>query len=72
MRRLAAELERVGPTSASVLIRGETGTGKEMVARRLHPAPPARPASTARTCRRSCASWGSTRAGSGEPERRRI
>ncbi|MEM8964331.1 MAG: sigma-54 dependent transcriptional regulator [Acidobacteriota bacterium] len=36
MRRLFEALAKVGPTQASVLIRGDTGTGKELVAKRLH------------------------------------
>lgn len=36
MREVFATLERVAPTEMSVLIGGETGSGKELVARALH------------------------------------
>jgi DNA-binding NtrC family response regulator len=36
MREVFAVLERVAPTEMSVLVGGETGTGKELVARALH------------------------------------
>ncbi len=36
MREVFATLERVAPTEMSVMIGGETGTGKELVARALH------------------------------------
>ncbi len=36
MRELFAELERLAPTPVDVLVLGETGTGKELVARALH------------------------------------
>jgi len=36
MDRIAAEIEKVGPTNLSVLILGESGTGKEVVASELH------------------------------------
>ncbi len=36
MREVFDAVERVAPTDATVLVRGETGTGKEMVARVVH------------------------------------
>jgi len=38
MRALAEQVQKVGPTESTVLISGETGTGKELVARALHSA----------------------------------
>jgi DNA-binding NtrC family response regulator len=42
MREVFAVLERVAATDATVLVEGETGTGKELVARALHDASPRR------------------------------
>jgi transcriptional regulator with GAF, ATPase, and Fis domain len=36
MREIFATLEKVAPTELTVLVRGETGTGKELVARAVH------------------------------------
>ena len=38
IRRMLGRIERVGPTEATVLIQGERGTGKELVARAVHEA----------------------------------
>ncbi len=38
MQRLREQIHQVAPTDATVLIHGETGTGKELVARALHAA----------------------------------
>jgi DNA-binding NtrC family response regulator len=36
MREIFGLIERIGPTEATVLIEGETGTGKDLVARTVH------------------------------------
>jgi formate hydrogenlyase transcriptional activator len=42
LRRVLKAVETVAPTSSTVLVRGETGTGKELVARALHELSPRR------------------------------
>jgi DNA-binding NtrC family response regulator len=39
MRRLMADVERIAQSNASVLVHGESGVGKELVARALHDGP---------------------------------
>lgn len=40
LRHVIAQIERVGPTDSTVLITGETGVGKELVARAVHRSSP--------------------------------
>lgn len=42
LRRVLKEVETVAPTDSTVLIRGETGTGKELIARAVHELSPRR------------------------------
>jgi formate hydrogenlyase transcriptional activator len=42
MRQVLGEVETVAPTNATVLILGETGTGKELIARAIHKMSPRR------------------------------
>jgi formate hydrogenlyase transcriptional activator len=42
LRRVLKQVETVAPTGSTVLIRGETGTGKELIARAVHDLSPRR------------------------------
>ena len=42
MRRVLAEARQVAPTNATVLLLGETGVGKEVIAQAIHDASPRR------------------------------
>ena len=49
LEEVRAIIDKVGPTHARVLITGENGSGKELVARAIHEAlPPARPSRSSR------------------------
>src|SRR3954467_13463956 len=41
-RAVMTEMERVAPVDSAVLIQGETGTGKEVIAKAIHEASPRR------------------------------
>src|ERR1700723_672090 len=41
-RAVLTDVERIAPVDSAVLIQGETGTGKEVIARAIHEASPRR------------------------------
>jgi len=41
-RAVLADVDRIAPVDSAVLIQGETGTGKEVIARAIHEASPRR------------------------------
>jgi len=43
LRTVLSHVSKVAPTDSTVLITGETGTGKELIARVIHKRPPAPP-----------------------------
>src|ERR1700704_2824438 len=66
LRRVLKEVEAVAPTDSTVLILGETGTGKELIARALHELSPRRERTLVKI---NCAA--TRRAPSPAPSRRR-
>ncbi len=55
LRRVLKQVETVAPTGSTVLICGETGTGKELIARALHDlSPRAERSSASCSTQRSC------------------
>jgi DNA-binding NtrC family response regulator len=54
MREIYAILEKIAPTDATVVVEGETGTGKDVVARSIH--------NLATRAARTVRSWSSTAA----------
>jgi formate hydrogenlyase transcriptional activator len=57
LRRVLNQVEAVAPTGATVLILGETGTGKELIARALHDLSPRRRRRSLTPSPNACSSW---------------